>query len=215
MFQLDSHTGGFTVTNCFLLKSGSGAVLVDAPVGAADWLQQLQVRIDALLLTHQHFDHVMDAAAIRETQECPIYAFADAEEELTVAEMMRGFGLDVVVPNYEIDHILEGENQVQVAGFEFELIHVPGHSPDSLCFRPSARSDRDQAILLGGDVLMQRSVGRCDFPHSDGQLLTKGIREKLYTLPPETVVFPGHGPWTTIGEESYENPYVQLNNETI
>ncbi|MEM7011053.1 MAG: MBL fold metallo-hydrolase [Verrucomicrobiota bacterium] len=210
MFQLESHTGGFTVTNCFLLKSENAAVLIDAPVGAADWLQQLQVRVDALLLTHQHFDHVMDAAAIREAHECPIYAFAAADQDLTVAELMRGFGLDVVVPEFEIDHVLGNENRIQVAGFEFELIHVPGHSPDSICFRPAMRSDRDQAILLGGDVLMQRSVGRHDFPHSDRQLLAEGIREKLYALPAETVVYPGHGPWTTIGEEMYENPFVRL-----
>lgn len=209
MFKIDSHTGGFTGTNSFLLSHENGSnVLIDASKGVADWLDSNEVRVEALLLTHQHFDHVMDAAAVAERQNCPIFAFAPASRDLTLIEMMTGIGLPIEVADFEVAEVLEGQSELELGPFRFEILHVPGHSPDSICFQPEGETDREQKVLIGGDVLFQRGIGRTDFPHSDPEQLLAGIREKLYVLPPETLVFPGHGPWTSIGEERVGNPFV-------
>ena len=210
MFDLESHTGGFTATNSFLIRSEAGALLFDASEGVTEWLERLGVRIDALVLTHQHFDHVMDVAAVKEQHNCPVYAFAPMSADLTLTELLGSFGMPVDVRDFEVDEILEGRATLELAGLKFDVLHVPGHSPDSLCFRPDARSNRGEHILIGGDVLFQRGIGRTDFPHSDTELLYSGIREKLFTLAPETVVYPGHGPWTTIEFERRENPFVAI-----
>lgn len=208
MFDLDSQTGGFTATHSYLIRSSSGAILFDASKGAADWLDASQTKVDALVLTHQHFDHVINAAAIRERHKCPIFAFAPMAEDLTLVALLNGMGLPVEVPDFEVDEVLEGRDRLELAGLEFEILHVPGHSPDSLCFRPTCESNNEQKILIAGDTLFQRGIGRTDFPHSVPEQLLAAIQEKLYALPPETVVYPGHGPWTTIGEEQAENPFV-------
>jgi len=209
MARLTSFTGGFTATNGYLLIQASGdAVLVDAPEGIASWPELDDLRVRALLLTHAHFDHVIDAAAVAERFACPIHAFSPYRPDLTLEDQLSSFGMDLEVAPYEVDHLLEGKATVSAADCRFRILHVPGHSPDSLCFLLDETDSHGNRVLLGGDVLFQRGIGRTDFAHSDHELLLRGIREKLYPLPDETLVFPGHGPWTTIGDEKRENPFV-------
>lgn len=205
MLSLNSFTGGIAQTNAYFIhdeSSGSG-LLIDAPEGVSQWEPLAASPPEALLLTHAHFDHIWDAAAVQESFDCPIYAFSPYEPSLTLSDLLPAFGVSHMIPPYEVTTVLEGETTLSLANWEFGLHHVPGHSPDSLCF-----SLASEKLLFGGDVLMRRSVGRTDFPHSDPEALVRGILETLFLLPGKTKVLPGHGPSTTIGEEKAENPFL-------
>lgn len=204
MLNISSFTGGIAATNAYLLQSEHGSIVVDAPEGAHAWLQHLNVRVDAVLLTHQHFDHVMDAAAIKEAHGCKLYAFATHSISLTLEDLFAArTGIGTHVPPYAVDEVLKGRTEVTVAGIAFALLHVPGHSTDSLCFYSA-----NEGLLLAGDVLFNGSIGRTDFPGGSMEQLLSGIEEKVLTLADETRVLPGHGDETTIGEERVGNPFL-------
>ena len=205
MLNLFYYTGGIAQTNAWVWQTPAGPILVDAPEGVADWLERRKLHPVALLLTHQHFDHVMDVATVKARFGCPVYAFAGYSRRLTLEDLFgMATGTPMSVPAYEVDHVLEGVAGVEVAGIWFDIKHVPGHSPDSICFH--AAGDK---LLFGGDVLFADSVGRTDFPGGSSQLLLTGIAEKILTLPDDTRVLPGHGPDTTIGEERLNNGFLQ------
>jgi hydroxyacylglutathione hydrolase len=198
------HTGGFTFTNGYLLKGPKGWVAVDAPDGMADWLERLGIKLDALLLTHWHFDHVVDAARLARDHGCPIYAWGPSTPESRLEDHLKQWaGIDFPVENYPVDHILAGQTECRVAGHHFQLEHVPGHSPDSIVFIEAAASR-----VFSGDTLMQDGIGRSDFPDGDGDLLIQGIKDKILTLPAHYEVYSGHGRPTTVGAEKTGNPYL-------
>ena len=199
MLEIESFTGGIASTNGYACKSNELGVVVDAPEGMADWLQSIDFQPVALLLTHAHFDHVMDAAEIQKRWSVPIYGFSQPTPELTLGGL---FGLDV--PAYKLDHLVEEGVSTVIKGLTFEILHVPGHSTDSVVYL--LESDE---IAFGGDVLMQGSLGRSDFPGGDQTLLLKGIRAKLYVLSEDVTIHPGHGTATSIGVEKRTNPFVQ------
>jgi len=197
---------GPLATNAYAFRARDGWVAVDAPEGAADWLEGLGVRPELLLLTHQHFDHVLGAAAVVDAFGCPVWTFAEPSSELTLETMFRGLeGTAFEIGQYEISRTIdptpEGE-AIDVLGTAVEVLHVPGHSPDSLCFvlRPGE-------VVFGGDVLFAGGIGRTDFPGGDAELLLLGIREKLFPLGDGFTIYPGHGPETTIGQERTGNPF--------
>lgn len=209
MLGLQRFTGGFTATNGYLLTLSNGdGVLVDAPDGVAAWPSLQEVQLKALLLTHAHFDHVLGAAAVARQFGCPIYAFTQPDPSFTLEPLLAGTGMTAHVEPYAASVLLTESTPLTIAGLSFRVLHVPGHSPDSLCFLPG-QTVSGQSVLFGGDVLFRDSIGRTDFPHSDPEKLLHGIRDKLYRLPEETVTFPGHGPSTTIGREKVCNPFVR------
>jgi glyoxylase-like metal-dependent hydrolase (beta-lactamase superfamily II) len=204
MSEIHTYTGGIAATNGHLLTLPGGNVLVDAPDGIAGWLKKQNLRVDALFLTHQHFDHVLDAAAVKAQHECRIYAFAPFSRDLTLERLYGAVtGSSFSVPEFEVDQVLEGQSTLNALGEMWGLHHVPGHSPDSVCFHLATHD-----LLFGGDVLFLDGVGRTDFPGGSTQQLLTGIEEKLFKLPDETRVFPGHGDDTTIGRERLENPFL-------
>lgn len=205
MLNLTFFTGGIAQTNGWVLTTPAGALVFDAPEGMADWLDKKQLRVSALLLTHQHFDHVLDAAAIQKRHQCPVYSFAEHSKSLTLETFLGTMtGMGWAVEPYRVDHLLEGQDSLRVCEIEWQLFHVPGHSPDSVCFYSAAHG-----LLFGGDVLFAGSIGRSDFPGGSMKQLVQGIAEKLLPLPDATRVFPGHGPETTIGDERDSNPYLE------
>ncbi|MGV3661526.1 MAG: MBL fold metallo-hydrolase [Prosthecobacter sp.] len=205
MPQITTYTGGIAATNAHLLKLPGGTVLVDAPEGAAAWLRQQGARVDALLLTHQHFDHVQDVAAIQAEHGCRVLAFAPFSRDLTLEKLFGMVtGTSLQVPEFTVDALVEGLSTLEAVGETWKLYHVPGHSPDSVCFHLE-----NQHLLFGGDVLFLDGIGRTDFPGGSTQLLLSRIEEKLLVLPDATRVFPGHGDDTTIGRERMENPFLQ------
>jgi hydroxyacylglutathione hydrolase len=204
MALIQCFTGGMAATNGWVLDTPGGALLFDAPEGIAGWLKQRGIKIVALLLTHQHWDHVSDAAAVARDHECPIYAWWAMHDDLTLISLMkRNMGLEVKLEPYAVNMVLDGQDQITVAGTTFHLLHTPGHSLDSVCFYTP-----ELALCFDGDVLMAGGMGRTDFPGGSTELLLSGITTKLMSLPDGTRLFPGHGPDTTVGDERATNPYL-------
>ncbi len=200
----ERFTGGFVQTNGYLVATPDGShLMIDAPLGAAAWLRDRGIVPAALLLTHQHYDHVEDAAAIA-AMGAKVFAWSPYSGALTLAEMMRSFGMPVEVVPYPVDEILEGRAALELGGARVALLHVPGHAPDSVAFHFAEAGE-----LYSGDALFAGSIGRTDLPGGDHAVLIAAIREKLYPLRPETRVFPGHGPATDIGVERETNPFIR------
>jgi hydroxyacylglutathione hydrolase len=194
-------TGGPVETHAYLVTLPQGNLLIDAPEGAADYFRD--VPVDLLLLTHSHFDHVMDAAKIVREKKCGALMHRTTEEHLADKMLNKRFGLPIEIEPVKATTYLEESKQQDLLGAFFDIFEVPGHCPGSICLYNEPTN-----MLFGGDVLFAGGVGRWDLPGGDGKLLIAGIRKKLLTLPPETRVFPGHGPETTIGIEAATNGYL-------
>lgn len=201
MNRFKMFTGGPLDTNAFYYEAPQGFILFDAPMGADEAFAEK--RVDLLLLTHGHFDHVADAAAIIKRHGCKVGLHSDGLPMVTDREFFRQWGFGLEVDPFQPDLLLDTEGPATFLGKEFTVLQVPGHCPGSLCFYLP-----DEGMLVGGDVLFRDGVGRTDLPGGDTELLFTGIQEKLFTLPDNVRVLPGHGPATSIGYERQHNPYV-------
>jgi glyoxylase-like metal-dependent hydrolase (beta-lactamase superfamily II) len=199
---ITKYTGGMVQTNGFLIESEEGAVLIDAPQGIWELCQARGVKPTGLLLTHQHFDHVEDVAALSSAG-VPVYAARSPSPDRILDAPARAMGLPLTIAPYQIDHLLAAEHSLSLAGIAFEILPVPGHSPDSLVFHVALFQK-----LFAGDTVFAGSIGRTDLPGGDHQLLLDGIRAKILILPGGTEILPGHGPGTTVAQESATNPYL-------
>ena len=158
-----------------------------------------------LIFTHAHLDHIAGAKAIKEA--FPKIKTAISEEEasfLTDPSLNLSAMSGMNVTADKADEILHDDQEIDFHGTSFKVLSTPGHSPGGICLY-----QEDEGLLFAGDTLFQGSVGRYDFPTSDGEKLFKSIREKLMPLPPETKVFPGHGGSTSIGDEKNHNPFLR------
>lgn len=201
--KISVYTGGFAQTNGYLVETADGNFLIDAPEGVAEWIAKRGVRVHDVLLTHQHYDHVLDAAAMKSTG-ARLHSLEDYSTKLTLEEPAKKWGMPISVVPYSIDRKFTFRQPLQLGGFEILLAHVPGHSVDSVTFYfPS------EGVLFSGDTLFAGSVGRTDLPNGSGEQLISGIRNHLLTLPPDTKVFPGHGPSSTIATEARTNPFLR------
>jgi hydroxyacylglutathione hydrolase len=202
MIKFEEFTGGMLDTNCFLIRGPGGNVLIDAPQGADQ--RFAGDRIDALLLTHGHFDHVADAAAIVRRHGCEVHYHPDTAPMVTDPDFYRNWSFALEVEPVAGGKLLVETPAFEVAGLRCAVLEVPGHCPGSLCFYFA-----EDGVLFGGDVLFRSGVGRSDLPGGDWELLQQGIFTKIFPLPDDTAVFPGHGPATTVGFERATNPYLQ------
>jgi len=202
MKQFEQFTGGFLQTNAFLLRGPAGNLLIDAPQEADAHFAN--TKIDALLLTHGHFDHVADAAAIQRRHGCPVYFHPDTLPMVTDPGFFRSWGFGLEVEPVKNGRLITESPAFEQCGVRFQVLEVPGHCPGSLCFYSA-----EDGLLFGGDVLFCGGVGRWDLPGGDYDLLMSGIREKVLVLPDDTRVLPGHGPETTIGMEKKQNPFLE------
>ena len=190
------YTGGITATHGYLIEAPGGHLLIDAPEGVADWLAARGIVPVALLLTHQHFDHVSDAARLQ-AQGVVIHARDPFAPGLTLEAYVRSCGWPVQVPPFRVDHVLAGRSDLALAGLQFALLPVPGHSPDSVAFYLA-----ESGSLFAGDTLMAGTIGRTDLPGGDHDTLIQSIQDQLLRLPGTTRVLAGHGSATTIGAEA-------------
>lgn len=202
-------------TNAFLLTAPAlrEAVLVDAPLGV--WpevkrrLEQDGCTLRELWLTHGHFDHIDGAAEVVRESGARVRAHEADRHLYEEPEKMRWF-IDMFLPGhpridpvYADTWVTQGD-VFEVLGSPVEVRHVPGHADGNVAFVVKALG-----ATFVGDSLFAGSIGRTDLPGGNQALLLKSIREQLFSLPDETVVFPGHGPRTTIGAEKRGNPHVQ------
>ena len=200
--KISTYTGGFVQTNGYLIETPDGNLLIDAPEGISEWVAHRGVRVDDVLLTHQHYDHVTDAAALKAGGAC-LHAFEDYSSELTLEDTVRSWGMPISVTPYQIDRHYVMTAPLLIAGLEISLAHIPGHSLDSVSLYLA-----EHGVVFSGDTLFASSVGRTDLPGGSTAQLLDGITRHLMTLPPRTRVLPGHGPATTIGDEANGNPYL-------
>jgi hydroxyacylglutathione hydrolase len=216
---VDVHmlTVGPVQENAFILRAGresERAVMVDPgeePQRLLAAVEQLGVRIEGILITHCHFDHIGAVAPVARATGAPVWC-PEFERPL-LSDIMRwvppGFG---PFENWEPEHTVKGGERIELAGLQFEVLFTPGHSPGHVTYAlsPSKSADDQQApLLLSGDVLFQGSVGRVDLPGGDWSTLERSIAGLLERFPDETVVYPGHMGVTTLGRERATNPFLQ------
>jgi hydroxyacylglutathione hydrolase len=209
MIDVRMFTVGPVQENCFIarLEDRPEAIVIDpgdeAPVllGA---IEELGLDVQAILLTHTHFDHVGAVAPVAQATGAPVWC-PQLEREV-LANIMDyvpwpGFG---PFESYEADHTVAGGERLQLAGFDIDVLFVPGHSPGHVAY-----SIADEQVLFSGDVLFEGSVGRTDLPGGDHATLLRSIQSLLDTLPGETRVAPGHMGPTTLERERATNPFLQ------
>lgn len=213
-FMLQVHTLTFNPfsENTYILSDDTKACVIIDPgcfeaneeVALVSYLQKLDLRPEKILLTHGHIDHIFGLKFCKESFQVPIFAH---EGDLAAIKLLPQICPRYGLPSREAplpEHFLNEGGQVTFGNSSLDVIFTPGHSPGSISFYHAA-----QNFIIGGDVLFQQSIGRSDLPGGDYPTLEKTIREKFYTLPEETVVYPGHGPSTTIGFEMRNNMFVQ------
>jgi hydroxyacylglutathione hydrolase len=201
-------TVGMVQENCYLFRrdGSSRALIVDpgdeAPklLGAID---ALGLELEGILLTHTHFDHIGAVAPVAEATGAEVWV--PEIEKPVLADIMSfvpwsGFG---PFESYEAEHTLSGDEKLELAGFEIDVLFTPGHSPGHVTF-----SIPDEGAVFSGDVLFQGSVGRTDLPGGDWPTLLDSIRTLVDSLPEETTVYPGHMGITTLGAERATNPFL-------
>lgn len=201
--QIDTYRGGAFDTNSFLISGPEGNLLVDAPEGTLDWLKAKGREVSTLLLTHGHIDHAFDAAKIKTAFGCRVVYHRDGTRMLTERGFYRSLGFPWDIEPVAADFPLDETPSVKLDGVDFQVLHVPGHCPGSLCF-----FDKQARTLYAGDVLFAGAVGRWDLPGGDRRLLISGIVDKLLPLGDDVRVLPGHGPETSIGRERESNPFL-------
>lgn len=184
------------------------AVLVDAPGGIWEKIQPLLARegctLRELWLTHGHWDHTQQAAQVVRKTRALARGHADDRVLFETPEIMEErMGRELGLEPLRIEAWVAQGDRFKALGRVFEVRHVPGHCPGNVLFY---QAETNAAFV--GDALFQAGVGRWDLPGGSFDLLARSIREQIYTLPDDTVVFPGHGPRTTVGAEKAGNPYV-------
>lgn len=199
-------TVGPVQENAYIVRAGSEstrAVMVDPgeePERLLQAAEQLGVQIEAILITHCHFDHIGAVAPVAAATGAPVWC-PEFERPL-LTDIMRwvppGFG---PFESYEPEHTVKGGERLVLAGLEFEVVSTPGHSPGHVTYALDG-------ALLSGDVLFQGSVGRVDLPGGDWGTLERSIAGLLERFPDETVVYPGHMGVTTLGRERVSNPFL-------
>ncbi len=197
-------------TNAYLLTAPARgeAVLIDAPGGVwsevAAVLQADKCRLVEVWITHGHWDHTQGGAEVVRQSGAKVRAHAADRVLIETPEIMERFlGEDLSLEPLHVDAWVEQGDAFEALGVQVEVRHVPGHCPGNVLFYFPA-----QHAAFVGDALFSGSVGRTDLPGGDAAQLARSIREQIYTLPPNTVVFPGHGPKTTVAAERDGNPYV-------
>ncbi len=208
MIKVDSIRVSVFSTNCYLVRNTETkeGFLIDPgdyEEKLLDVLREKEVKLTAIYLTHGHLDHFMAAERIKAEYNVSVYCheeelavLADPVQNLTARFMRNGIVFKDAIG-------LEDGAEFTAAGVPVKLFHTPGHTPGGCCYYLP-----EHGILFSGDTLFFRSIGNTEFPGGSMGTLSRSIREKLYTLPEDTVVYAGHGEETDIGSEKRENPFV-------
>ncbi|REK74650.1 MBL fold metallo-hydrolase [Paenibacillus paeoniae] len=207
-FKVETFTLGPLQTNAYLLTVQDGeeerGFVIDPGMNPRRLLERIQgLKLEAIVLTHAHFDHMGGVDEVRKAAGCPVYIHDLEADWLTDPRKNGSMRWQDVTPPLSTDaaeYALDEGQQLELIGHTFRVMHTPGHSPGSVSLLCGGH-------LFSGDVLFRQSVGRTDLPGGKERDLYDSIRNKLYVLDPETTVYPGHGGRTTIGFEKANNPY--------
>ena len=194
-------------TNCyFLINEDTKEVLIVDPADRAqkiiEWINSEGLKPVASLLTHGHFDHIMGVQGVKKEYGIPIYASKDevevlANPQINVSTMMGAY------LSMKADELFSDGDVLELAGMKLKVISTPGHTIGSVCFYME-----EEKVLISGDTLFEASVGRSDFPTGSSRQLIESIKTRLFVLPDDTDVFPGHGGTTNIAYEKAHNPFI-------
>lgn len=210
--QIEKFEVGPFAENTYLLTKEGHSLLID-PGFSNDRefrafhsaLANQNSRLLAVLLTHAHIDHVLGLPAVLRKFDSDVYlSHIDLYPWNNISEQAAMFGLKADNLSFTPKELPE-QKEYALGPFTMDLLHTPGHAPDHISIY--FKEDR---FLIAGDTLFRGSVGRADLYKGDMEILTKSIREKIYTLPDDTTVYPGHGPETTVGVEKKSNPFVKI-----
>lgn len=186
---------------CLIIDPGSNAD------GILEVIAKDNLKVLGIVLTHAHFDHFIACNELNRKLDVPLYVHPNGLELLydpmkNVSGKFRIYQPLILHPDVMVSTI--NENTTEIEGFKVKIFHVPGHSPDGICLY-----FEKEGVVLTGDALFKLSIGRTDFYGGNQQELIKNIKEKLLTLPKNTIVYPGHGPATTIEYELAYNIYIK------
>lgn len=207
MMKISRLPLGPMATNAYVVYENKKALVID-PGGdfekLEEYLKERELGVEAILLTHAHFDHIGAVDALRKVYNAPVYIHEKEADWLGKPEKNGSglFGLGEITAAPADYHFEIG--QAEIGGFPFEVRHTPGHSPGSVSF-----VFRNQRLTIAGDTLFQSGIGRTDLPGGSREELERSIKEQLFTLRNDMRIFPGHGLPTTVGEERETNPFFQ------
>ena len=205
--KVEKFVTGIISTNCYLVinEDTKQAVVIDpaaCPSYLMSHIKSEGLKVEAILLTHGHFDHIMGIDGFLSEFDVPVYVHeedADAMEDPVLNQS------STYTSGYTFGkaRYLRDRQTLELAGYTFQVIHTPGHTKGGCCYYVASED-----VLFSGDTLFQNSVGRTDFVNSSTSDLVHSVREKLFLLPDDTMVYPGHMGETKIGHEKKYNPYV-------
>jgi len=213
MIQIEKHVFNSFQVNTYLIRDENGHCLIVDPAFYSpeetrifdSYISEKGLTVTGQINTHGHVDHVLGVLHVKSTFGCPFRAHSNEAGLVSNAPLMGDmFGLNVE-PIPGIDEPIEDNEVIALGAHSIQAILVPGHSPGSLAFY-----SKEGGFVITGDALFQQSIGRTDLPGGDYDTLIQSIRERLLILPPETVVYPGHGDSSTIGEEIAGNPFLSM-----
>ncbi len=205
--KIKKFSVGILGTNCYLVSNEETKEMVIVDPGGVSkrmmaYIQEEGLKPQAILLTHGHFDHIMGIDALLEAWEMPVYVHEDDEDAMNDIYLNQSKSYTSGYTYEGAEYVQDGQ-ELELIGETFRVIHTPGHTKGGVCYYVEA-----EGVLFSGDTLFQNSVGRTDFANSSTSGLIRSIRERLFELPEETLVYPGHSGETTIGHEKKYNPYV-------
>lgn len=209
MFNLQIIPVGVFQQNCTVIwDSNKNAAIIDAGDEAQkiiQFVESQQLNVQKLLITHGHLDHIMAVETVSKHFGVEVYGsnIADKARFDKLPEICRSYGLPEV-PAFLPDHWLNEGDKVEVGELCFEVKHLPGHAPGHIGF-----FDYQNKIAFTGDVLFKNSIGRTDFEQCSLDALLESIRTKLFVLDDDFIIMPGHGSYTTIGQEKKSNPFLK------
>lgn len=193
-YETNCYVFGDKEGGCFVIDPGDEAALILSK------LKELGLEVKQIVLTHGHLDHIGALKEVKEATGAPV-AVHGADAALLHDRMLAMLlGMNIPTPP-KPDFLLSDRQKITVGKYTLTVLHTPGHTPGSICLL-------GEGLIFTGDTLFQQGIGRTDLPGGSTDHIMKSIRARLLTLPPETRVYPGHGPPTTIGDENENNPFL-------